>query len=145
MGPSSAFDPSAPQVPWAIVGGAALDDAKLDPSVIALIREKHPKSWTDAGTMGRDLNEAELGAMLRGFESVLAEDTAKNEYLHHAVIHRWLADAARARSAASGADEWSRLNTRVYAELFQTPAGDPWLGLVPPSVYTGLQDDGIVR
>ncbi len=34
------------------------------------------------------------------------------------------------------------LNTRVYTELFLTPASDPWLGLVPADVYTALDSGG---
>jgi hypothetical protein len=30
------------------------------------------------------------------------------------------------------------LNERVYAELFLTPSSDPWLGLKPDDVFTGL-------
>jgi hypothetical protein len=30
----------------------------------------------------------------------------------------------------------------VYASLFETPAEDAWLGLVDPTVYTGLVDGG---
>ena len=33
---------------------------------------------------------------------------------------------------------------RVYSELFLTPKSDPWLGLVPPGVYSGIENDGIV-
>jgi hypothetical protein len=90
--------------------------------------------------MGRPLTDEEVDALVKGFESSMAADTAKNELVHHAVIHRWLGEAARTRS---GDDDFAKLNARVYAELFKTPASDPWLGLVPPSVFTGIQDDGI--
>jgi hypothetical protein len=41
-------------------------------------------------------------------------------------------------------DDLATLNAWVYSTLFLTPASDPWLGLMPPSVYTGLPDDGLV-
>ena len=35
-------------------------------------------------------------------------------------------------------------NEKVYAELFITPKSDPWLGLLPSDVYTGLENGGVV-
>jgi hypothetical protein len=32
----------------------------------------------------------------------------------------------------------------VYAELFLTPKSDPWLGLVPPGAFSGIENDGVV-
>jgi hypothetical protein len=34
--------------------------------------------------------------------------------------------------------ELEPLNARVYAELFLTPASDPWLGLFAPDTYAVL-------
>jgi hypothetical protein len=31
----------------------------------------------------------------------------------------------------------------VYAELFLTPRGDPWLGLLADDAFTGLPGDGV--
>ena len=36
-------------------------------------------------------------------------------------------------------------NDRVYAQLFLTPRSDPWLGLMPPDVYSGIENDGLAR
>jgi hypothetical protein len=33
----------------------------------------------------------------------------------------------------------------VCREIFRTPGSDPWLGLVPPGAFTGIEDDGVVR
>jgi hypothetical protein len=37
------------------------------------------------------------------------------------------------------------LNKQVYAELFLTPATDPWLGLYSADVYTALDGGGLRR
>jgi len=37
------------------------------------------------------------------------------------------------------------LNGWVYAELFLTPAGDPWLGLAPENTYTALENTTTTR
>jgi hypothetical protein len=61
----------------------------------------------------------------------------RNEYLLHTKLYVWLiADNQRS--------ELSALNKRVYADLFLTPASDPWLGLYLPEVYT-LERGGISR
>lgn len=130
----------AETVPWRAFVKVLAPACRLDASSLALIREKRPRSWSDASALGRPLNEPEMAELVRGFEAVMAEDTAKNAYLYHGVLHRWLLDAARSRS---GADAFAALNTRIYAEAFRTPAADPWLGLVPPAAFSGLQDDGI--
>lgn len=130
----------AETVPWRAFVKVLAPACRLDASSLALIREKRPRSWSDASALGRPLTEPELGQLVAGFEAAMAEDTAKNAYLYHGVLHRWLLEAARRRS---GADAFAALNTRIYAEAFRTPAADPWLGLVPPAAYSGLQDDGI--
>jgi hypothetical protein len=49
-------------------------------------------------------------------------DTLQNQFTHERRLHAWLAEPS-----ADG--ELASFNTRVYAELFLTPATDPWLGL----------------
>jgi hypothetical protein len=128
-------------VPWALAAPAHAEECRLDAATLALLREKAPRNWNDASALGRPLSKDELGELVREFETSMAIDTVKNEYLNHAVLHHWLLDAAR---SASGADAFDTLNARVYTELFKTPRTDPWLGLVPPNAYSGIQDDGIV-
>jgi hypothetical protein len=72
-----------------------------------------------------------LPATVANFERAIAQDTVRNEYLFHAQIHDWFANDPSVRNLQA-------LNQRVYTELFLTPASDPWLGLVPANVYTGI-------
>jgi len=62
----------------------------------------------------------------------------RNEYLLHTKLLGWLS-ADRSRS------DLDALNKKVYAELFRTPASDPWLGLFSPETYLALEGGGIVR
>lgn len=78
-----------------------------------------------------------LEPTLRSFESTLAIDSVRNEYLLHSQLHRWFAEA---RPETTNLD---RLNARVYDQLFLTPAQDPWLGLVGPDAFSALDGDGI--
>lgn len=76
-------------------------------------------------------------ALIERLQQSVALDTVRNEYLMHAKLYEWLlADQER---------DVSKLNQRVYSELFLTPASDPWLGLYSPDVYTGLDGGGISR
>jgi hypothetical protein len=71
-------------------------------------------------------------------EMNIALDIVRNEYLLHPKLHAWLvADPQRENVDA--------LNEKVYAELFLTPASDPWLGLFSAETYTALENGGISR
>ena len=62
----------------------------------------------------------------------------RNEYLLHTKLYGWfLADPSLA--------DVNTLNKKVYAELFLTPASDPWLGLFSPETYVALEGGGLVR
>jgi hypothetical protein len=129
----------ADAVPWPRLAAAHVDECRLDEPSLAVVRAKRPRTWSGAG-VGRVLDDVELRDLVRAFERSIAEDTVKNAYLHHGLVHAWLLDAARSRS---GADAFASINARIYAELFRTPASDPWLGLVPPAAFTGIRDDGL--
>lgn len=72
---------------------------------------------------------------LQRFEEKIAEDTVRNEYLFHKQIHSWFAKADQIQDLAT-------FNERVYAEIFLTPASDPWLGLGPSELYSVLTPAG---
>lgn len=123
-----------PETVFEVMAKRARSLAKLDDSSRALLTRKRPMSWTDPKGP-RPLVGKELEALIRSFEEQMAIDTVKNEYRFHARIHTWL---------AQDTVELAELNARIYEELFLTPASDPWLGLVPPQAYTGLDGDGLV-
>jgi len=132
----------ADTLPWKQLAKAHAADCALDEPSRALMRDKQPRRFFPGSSPGSLLADSEFAELLAGFQSAMAEDTAKNTFLYHGLLHRWLLDAAR---TGSGADSFAALNARIYTELFRTPATDPWLGLVPPVSFSGLQDDGISR
>lgn len=71
------------------------------------------------------------GALERLRESV-SEDGLRNEAFLHRRIHERLA-------ASAALPDWRAFNAWVYAELFLTPAGDPWLGLAPSELLSAVQ------
>jgi hypothetical protein len=132
--PSAKGTPAPLTIPWAEIADRHLADAKLGESSRRVMAAKNPMDWTSSP---RPLVGGAFEAMARGFEGAMAGDTVKNELTRHAAIHRWFL-------GEPGID-FGKLNQKVYSELFLTPASDPWLGLVPPIVYTGLENDGFVR
>ena len=107
---------------WEKLAGLHAADARLDRSSRDLMRTQQPQS---------------LPAIVESFESAMALDTIRNEYLLHRQIHEWFAERQ--------ITDFNGLNARVYADLFLTPASDPWLGLLPQATYTGLANNGVIR
>lgn len=69
-------------------------------------------------------------------ERVLA-DTLLARYTHERRFHTWLANGETP-------NDFDTINTRVYAELFLTPASDPWLGLRGPTDWDVLEVEGSI-
>jgi hypothetical protein len=151
---------------WQKIAELHRGDASLDPASIEVIRrqqqETHgaftvqplpagvvvkgaamgPVAWAKpaefAGqiAIGKGIIEDPILRLVRSFESSLALDTVRNEFLLHRTIHEWL--------ATGDAAPVDQLNARVYADLFLTPDSDPWLGLAPRDTYTALKHGGVV-
>jgi hypothetical protein len=74
--------------------------------------------------------------VLDNLRRTVAADTAFNEYDLHRRAHEWFA-------LGQVGDLYS-LNERVYDELFLTPSSDPWLGLLPESTFTGIEESTLL-
>ena len=109
----------------------------LDQGSSELMRREFPAAAV-AGARAESKRRVEdpLVALVRTFESSIALDAVKNEYLLHRRIHDWYV-------AGQAPEDFDALNERVYAELFLTPSSDPWLGLAPADAYTGLDGGGL--
>jgi hypothetical protein len=76
--------------------------------------------------------------MLRAFSNLsesIALDTVKNNYMLRTRILFFLAGPARSLTLA-------QINDWVYAKVFLTPRQDPWLGLAPQDVFSGIDGNG---
>ena len=126
-----------PEVTWQQIATLHAEDAKLDKASVQLIRDENP-SAVRAGLLAvsKRVVEDPITRLVRTFQSSIALDTVRNEYVLHRQLHEWYA------GGAAEADLHA-LNERVYAALFLTPSSDPWLGLVPPNTYTGLTNGGL--
>lgn len=118
---------------WSQIARRHRDDAVLDDASRAAMAAKSPLDWTAAP---KPLDRAALSTLVSGFEAVMSEDSVRNEFTLHAAIHAWFVSEPSLGLEA--------LNRRVYGELFLTPSSDPWLGLVPPLVFSGIANDGLV-
>ena len=101
---------------WKQMAARHASEVVFHPATLALMEKKSGKPIS--------------AKMLANLQQSVAEDTLRNEYDIHRQIHEWLADSQPTADA---------LNARIYAELFLTPANDPWLGLLQPDTYNALQ------
>ncbi len=106
----------------------------LDEGSRKVITRKGPVTWNTGDGRVQKAAGKDLERMLRLLEDHIAQDTLKNELMLRRRIHQWLADKPMSFAA---------LNRRAYADLFLTPASDPWLGLLPRDVFSGLPGGGI--
>lgn len=121
---------------WARIAALHAQDARLDESSIALIRRHTPATTENAS--GKTGGQDQLSRIVQKLEGNMALDTVRNEYVLRNRIHAWLANRAWNMTVDA-------LNEKVYAELFLTPASDPWLGLYSPDAYTALENGGLVN
>ena len=128
----------ADEATWTRLAALHLDDVRLDAASTRLLIRHNPYTGASASDKKQSATESNrLARVVRNFEQRMALDTVRNQYLLRPVLLRWLRDGA-------GQLDLEKLNRRVYAELFLTPDSDPWLGLLTPDTYTGLQNDGVI-
>src|SRR5204862_5680066 len=106
---------------------------------MAVMRREFPAAAAGHLAVSKSFQEDPVLRIVRAFESSIALDTVRNEYLLHRRVHEQFAEAAHLTADIDSLNEW------VYAELFLTPSSDPWLGLAPQDVYTALEKDGRIE
>ena len=126
---------------WSSIAALHRLEAALDPTVemqtelavtgaLEARRSVFPTAWEAAPiAYGKLLTESPL---LRQLKQAVAEDTVRNRYQLHRQIHEWL--------TVTQYNQVESLNARVYSQLFLSPLNDPWYGLKPASVFSGLDD-----
>jgi hypothetical protein len=121
---------------WKEIANLHIADATLDPRSIGLIRRQTQKAVKVDGT-GKNA-DITLEKLIGKLQMSIALDTVRNEYLMHTKLYAWLI-------ADRGRSDIDTLNKKVYAELFLSPASDPWLGLFSPETYVAIDGGGISR
>jgi hypothetical protein len=121
---------------WRKIAQLHIADARLDAQSIGLIRRQTQKVLTASGS--RRNADQELAKLVEKLQMNIALDTVRNEYSLHSKLHAWLVTDARRHDLPA-------FNNKVYAELFLTPASDPWLGLFSSDIYVALENSGVER
>ena len=119
---------------WARLAKLDVNKVVLDPGARKVIARKGPITWSNGDGRVQKAAGEDLKRMLRLLEDHIAQDTMKNELMLRRRIHQWLANEPM---------NFADLNRRVYADLFLTPASDPWLGLLPRDVFSALPGGGV--
>jgi hypothetical protein len=105
----------------------------LDGASRALVVRLH-----NGGAPELQSSDEELRGMIARLEQTIVADTAINRLRLRPQISREIA-------RPGGRIEFAALNAWIYDQVFRTPREDPWLGLVPRDVFTGLAGDGVMR
>ena len=132
---SEALDEITDEAAWKQIAELHKADGELDAQSFSLIR-RETKNMFGVGD-SKPGAQPDLMKLLHRLEGHIALDTVRNEYLLHTKLLAWMI-ADRNRS------DLDALNKKVYAELFLTPAADPWLGLFSSDTYMALQNGGVV-
>jgi hypothetical protein len=121
---------------WSALLARHAEDARLDSRSRRFMRAKIAGETSSDVRATATLDDAAFERKLASFERAIAEDTVRNEYGMHRVLHEWLA-------MTPPPEELESFNQRVYASLFLTPRADPWLGLLVKDAYSGIQGEGV--
>lgn len=115
------------------VGDRLGDDASMQARATALL----PDCRLDARsrTLFARKTAAKSDALLQGFETLLSQDTARNDVGIRPIIQGWI---------LAGRKDFATLNANVYSKLFNTPADQPLLGLEAHNAFTAI-DPAIER
>jgi len=116
------------EVTWRKIAQLHLADAQLDSRSIGLIQRETQKV----------LGKNDLKSLLEKLQLNVAMDSVRNDYLLRSKVYAWLIEDR-------GRSDLESFNEKIYAELFLTPASDPWLGLFTADTYMALEDGGVVR
>ncbi len=106
---------------WPLLANLHRSEVHLDDNSRKLLRNTHGL-----------LEGPEAEATIETFEESLALDTIRNQQLWRRVLHLWL-------EQTTSPSQLEAFNERVYDRLFLTPLDDPWLGLAPRDLYSGLR------
>jgi len=119
---------------WRRIAELHLSDANLDAQSIGLISRQTQKVFAADGS--RVMPEEGFKNLIDKLQMNVALDTVRNEYLMRTKLYVWMIEDR-------GRSDLETFNEKVYAELFLTPASDPWLGLFTADTYVALEGGGI--
>ena len=126
---ATALEAATDLTAWNKIADLHNGDARLDVGIRALMMRQNQSLGADKELLSRTV---------KNLEHYMALDTVRNEYMLRTKLHAWFV-------AGQASTDVDTLNELVYAQLFQTPRSDPWLGLYSPDVYTALENGGVSK
>lgn len=123
------FEPGIKFDDWDRIAKLYSPNLKVDANSVAFIGRQNAK-------MG--LTPDEFNGMFAKLEKFIALDTTRNDFLFHTKLYEWM-------NQGRGTGDLEVFNGNVYAQIFQTPNHDKWLGLYSNDVYTALDGNGIIK
>jgi hypothetical protein len=124
---ATALEAATDMTAWNKIADLHRTDARIDKASIALMTRQNQNLREDGQLLARTIEN---------LEKYMALDTVRNEYMLRNKLHAWFV-------AGQAGTDVNNFNELVYAQLFQTPRSDPWLGLYSSDVYTALDNGGI--
>ncbi len=119
---------------------AASEDVRLASTSRQLLQAQRPGPNAEDAMLiaaSKAVVETPMLRLVQPIEPLIARDTVFNLYALQTKIDDWFTQA----SVPSSYDDMTK---RIYAEAFQMPLHDPWLGLSPDTLYTALDNGGRV-
>jgi hypothetical protein len=119
---------------------AASEDVRLASTSRQLLQAQRPGLGAEAAMViapSKAIVETPMLRLVQPIEPLIARDTVFNLYALQTRIDDWF-------TQASVPATYDDLTKRIYAEAFQMPLDDPWLGLSPDTFYTALDNGGRV-
>jgi hypothetical protein len=124
---ATALEAATDLTAWNKISDLHKRDAQIDKGSIAFMTRQNQNLRDD---------QALLSRTVENLEKYMALDTVRNQYMLRTKLHAWFV-------AGQAGTDVDNLNELVYAQLFQTPRSDPWLGLYSPDAYTALDNGGV--
>jgi hypothetical protein len=116
-------------------------ETTFDAGASELMVRKFPSAEIAApNAASKRIVETPMLRRLANLNRTVSLDTVQNNYMRRTKILAFIAGQAKESRLSLTA-----INTWVYSQVFLTPADDPWLGLAPPDVFSGIEADGRSR
>lgn len=121
---------------WQQIAALHRKETTFDPQVREVMARKYPDAHTAAPVaMSKSAIERPMLKVISNLGDNVALDTVRDNYMLRSKILEFLNSTGRSLSLA-------QLNNWVYDKIFLTPRQDPWLGLAPADVFSGIDANG---
>ena len=122
---------------WQRVAQLHWNEVSFDDNVSELMKRKFPDARVAAPiAVSKMAVETPMMRAFRNLSGTVLMDTVQNNYMRRTKILAFLAQSSGQSLSLSQINDW------VYAQVFLTPRQDPWLGLAPSDVFTGIDGNG---